>query len=405
MTETKLPRLLAAAKEFNIGQDTLIEFLTGKGFSKDELKPTAKLTEPMYYALQQGFQGDKTAKEKSDRIELPKNAVAEPRRRREDEDLSFKKEEKKVSDKEIINELPPDERLQRRKREEATVVAQETPAPAQPEPTPEPTPAPEPIKIEEPEIAPAVEAAPQEPQEQPQQPQPIEVPQVESEKVSQPEPEEAPAPVVPQEEPSIPETTPQEVPSPQAPSEVQEPIISSAPEITRIEAPTVEGPKVINKIDLNAIDYSSRARRDAYRPNQQPNRNNGNGTQHRNQPPAQAPVRPVAPQQRPQVVTPAATLHPQPESIAEPVIENIRAERLEGPKIIGKINLPVETDTRPRSNSGGSNINTISDREKRKRKRIPVDRKGTAVGEAGSNGAAGTQNRFGGGQQGGSTLR
>ncbi len=41
------PRLMAAAKEFNIGKDTLIEFLTAKGFDADDLKPTAKLTEPM----------------------------------------------------------------------------------------------------------------------------------------------------------------------------------------------------------------------------------------------------------------------------------------------------------------------------------------------------------------------
>jgi len=32
MTEIKLPRLLAAAKEFNVGQDTLVEFLAAKGF-------------------------------------------------------------------------------------------------------------------------------------------------------------------------------------------------------------------------------------------------------------------------------------------------------------------------------------------------------------------------------------
>ena len=45
MSELKLPRLLAAAKEFNIGQDTLIEFLVKKGFNRDDLKPTAKLSE------------------------------------------------------------------------------------------------------------------------------------------------------------------------------------------------------------------------------------------------------------------------------------------------------------------------------------------------------------------------
>ena len=56
MSELKLPRLLAAAKEFNIGQDTLIEFLSTKGFPKDDLKPTAKLTESQYYALQAEFQ-------------------------------------------------------------------------------------------------------------------------------------------------------------------------------------------------------------------------------------------------------------------------------------------------------------------------------------------------------------
>ena len=59
MSELKLPRLLAAAKEFNIGQDTLIEFLSKKGFPKDDLKPTAKLTEDQYYALQAEFQSDK----------------------------------------------------------------------------------------------------------------------------------------------------------------------------------------------------------------------------------------------------------------------------------------------------------------------------------------------------------
>jgi len=62
MLETKLPRLLAAAKEFNVGQDTIVDFLVGKGFSRDDLKPTAKLTEDMYRSLQQQFQGDKVAK-------------------------------------------------------------------------------------------------------------------------------------------------------------------------------------------------------------------------------------------------------------------------------------------------------------------------------------------------------
>src|SRR5687768_15565381 len=97
MAELKLPRLLAAAKEFNVGQDTLVDFLIGKGFPKDELKPTSKLTEEMYRALQQEFQSDKAAKMKSDQLELPKGSVAEARKKKEDEDISFGKIEKPVT--------------------------------------------------------------------------------------------------------------------------------------------------------------------------------------------------------------------------------------------------------------------------------------------------------------------
>src|SRR4030095_12767515 len=92
MAEVKLPRLLGAAKEFNIGQDTLIEFLVGKGFDREELKPTAKLSDDMYHALQQNFQGDKVAKTKADLVEIPKSAQTE-KKRKEDEEISFRKEE------------------------------------------------------------------------------------------------------------------------------------------------------------------------------------------------------------------------------------------------------------------------------------------------------------------------
>ncbi len=55
---------------------------------------------------------------------------------------------------------------------------------------------------------------------------------------------------------------------------------------------------------------------------------------------------------------------PEPLKIDPAIIENIKADKLEGPRIMGKINLPVNNDTRPRTND-----------EKRKRKRIPVDQK------------------------------
>ncbi len=52
---------------------------------------------------------------------------------------------------------------------------------------------------------------------------------------------------------------------------------------------------------------------------------------------------------------------------APPVIENIKADKLEGPKILGKIDLPLNNDTRPKTPA----------EEKRKRKRIPIEKKDT----------------------------
>src|ERR1700754_173668 len=107
MAELKLPRLLGAAKEFNIGQDTLVEFLAGKGFGKDDLKPTSKLTEEMYRALQQEFQSDKAAKLKSDLVDLPKGAIAEAKKKRDEEEVLFK--EKKPAKKEEPKKEEPNE--------------------------------------------------------------------------------------------------------------------------------------------------------------------------------------------------------------------------------------------------------------------------------------------------------
>src|ERR1700704_862857 len=108
MAETTTPRLMAAAKEFNVGKDTLVDFLVGKGFSKDELKPTSKLSEDMYRSLQQEFQGDKVAKIKSDQIDLPKGSV-EAKKKKEEETILFKKEIKKpvlVKEEPVIVEEP-----------------------------------------------------------------------------------------------------------------------------------------------------------------------------------------------------------------------------------------------------------------------------------------------------------
>src|ERR1044071_5313324 len=122
MAETTPIRLMAAAKEFNIGKETLVDFLVGKGFNNDDLKPTSKLTEEMYRALQQEFQSDKVAKLKSDQIDLPKGSL-EAKKKKEDDAAAVKKE--------VVKKQEPTPVVEEKKEEEVAPVA---PAPPPPQP-------------------------------------------------------------------------------------------------------------------------------------------------------------------------------------------------------------------------------------------------------------------------------
>ncbi len=331
MSELKLPRLLAAAKEFNIGQDTLVDFLVGKGFNKEELKPTAKLNEDMYMSLQREFQGDKVAKNKADLVEIPKGMQQEGRKKRDEEDISF---HKKVV---VVAPAPP-----------PVEVA------AQPEPVPAPVAVPE---------APA-------PQPVAEKPAPVEA------KTQQEQP--TPAPV---EEPAPP------TPAPAAP--VEEPTPAPKEEVPhKVEAPELEGPKVTGKIDLSAIDSSTRPKKGAKKKEETKATPAAKAKSTEKAPefaPAPAPVLPTAPAPVAEPIAPAASVE-----AAPVVLSNIKAEKLEGPKILGKIELPVKSDTRPAPNQ-----------EKRKRKRIPVDRKNVGEPPVRDPNQQGTFNRAGGPGQGG----
>ncbi len=298
MSEIKLPRLLAAAKEFNIGQDTLMDFLVGKGFSKEDLKPTAKLTEAMYYSLQNEFQSDKANKSKADQLEMPKTHA-----------------EKKQKQEEEAQARKPKEEPQPVIKEEPVVVEQEQVS--APPPPPEP---------------------------------------------------ELPAPELPQ--PPIIVEKPIEIEAETQPSSVTETL--------KISAPEIEGPKILKKIDLSEIDPSTRPKKAAKKKEEKT---------------VEAkPIEEIKALE--QTIEVKLDTPPVPVD-APPVIENIRAERLEGPRILGKIELPVDNDTRPKNNS---------QEEKRKRKRIPVDKKGndTPPPQQGAGPGGNVQRFHGNNQQGGS---
>ena len=259
MSESNTPRLMAAAKEFNIGKDTLVDFLVSKGFSKDDLKPTSKLTEDMYHSLQQEFSSDKAAKAKSDAIEIPKGSSGEAKKKKDEEEIVFKKDTKKK---------------------------------AEPEVAAQPAPAPEPVAIEEPEVV-----APEEPA----------------------------------------------VVAPAASEEVASPADAEV-EITKIEAPELHGPKILDKIDLDAINASTRPKRGESK--------------------KKAVEKPEEKAPEVEAVAPEEILPTEAPKLAEPDRVKIEAPELEGPKIVGRIELKPEMDDRSR----GADV-------KRKRIRIPIEKK------------------------------
>jgi translation initiation factor IF-2 len=240
---------MAAAKEFNIGKDTLVDFLVSKGFPKDDLKPTSKLSEEMYRSLQLEFSSDKAAKMKSDQIEIPKGNVAEAKKKKDEEEILFKKESKKKAEA----------------------------------------------------AAPVVEAV--------VEPIVVEVPEV------KPEPE----------------------------------VVMT--ETLKIDIPEVAGPKILDKIDLDAIDSSTRPKKASKKVEREKVE--------------EAPVveEPVVEEPVAEVEEPVEEV----KEVKEVVLETLKidAPELEGPKIIGKIELPVEKDI------------ARSLEEKRKRKRIPIEKKGS----------------------------
>jgi translation initiation factor IF-2 len=175
-TSSNTPRLLAAAKEFNIGKETLVEFLADKGFEISS-NPSTKLSEQMYSALQVEFAQDKKDKQKSAGIALPKGSLLEGiKKTKEELDITVKdrKEDHPVKAPEAkakpVEEKPKEKPVEAKqpeapKKVEVTPpVIVEVPAPV-PAPEPvkvEPAPVPKPIQAEEKTetIAPAAEEAP-----------------------------------------------------------------------------------------------------------------------------------------------------------------------------------------------------------------------------------------------------
>ena len=353
---TNTPRLLAAAKEFNIGKETLLEFLDTKGFDVSSFKPNSKLSEEMYDALQDEFAKDKAAKRKSDSIALPKGSLMDNLDKSKEElDLSAK-DKKATTDKtkatmpEPVEETPQPPAPVEEPQEETPVEdtpkepVVETPEPASPAVEDRPVPA-----TKEVEEVPVEETAPKADEQ----------PETKAEPASE---KETTASEEPQKEMIAEDAVASDSDKPETPAATDDNADEETVQHIEMQAPKLEGPKVLDKINLDSLNLSTRPKKGAGKKEKE-------APAKKETTPAKEvkKAEPAPPKKETPPAVPAAPEKQEPNKTEEPpapIHIQTNAPKLEGPRVIGKIELPV------------SNAHSRHDsKEKRKRKRIPVDKK------------------------------
>ena len=146
--EPKNIRLNKAAKEFNLGISTLVEFLEKKGH-KVEVNPNTRITPEQYDLLSKAFQSEREVKENAAKIEIApngSNTVIEATKVSDDHDNAPAEDNDELTIKNY-NALKPKAEASNKVKEEEPAETQ--PAEPAPEPKAEPLPEPAPAAPEE----------------------------------------------------------------------------------------------------------------------------------------------------------------------------------------------------------------------------------------------------------------
>ena len=161
MAEIRLNKL---TREFNVGLQTLVDFLNGKG-ANVEMNPNAKVSDEYIPDLEKAFGGDAKAKEDSERVQIKIKEIIEKGTKKKDDDEeepasgtviirgagngSFAKAEEAEAPAEEVKaepEVKPEEEAAPAKVAEPEAVPEQKPEPM---PEPEPVQEPEPVMKEE----------------------------------------------------------------------------------------------------------------------------------------------------------------------------------------------------------------------------------------------------------------
>ncbi len=180
MAEIRLNKL---TRQFNVGLQTLVDFLNGKG-ANVEMDPNAKVSDEYIPDLEKAFGGDAKAKEDSERVQIKIKEIIEKGTKKKDDD-----EEEPASGTVIIRGAGNGSFA---KAEDAETPAVEVKAEPEVKPEEEAVPA----KVAEPEAVPEQKPEPMPEPEPVQEPEPVmkeeikveEKPVIEEKPVAEPEP-------------------------------------------------------------------------------------------------------------------------------------------------------------------------------------------------------------------------
>ncbi|MBR5107921.1 MAG: translation initiation factor IF-2, partial [Bacteroidales bacterium] len=235
MAEIRLNKLI---KQFNIGLDTLVDFLNSKGAGIENANPNMKVSDEYLPELHKKFGKDLELKEAAEKVDVKLTEILDKASRRS----SGSREEEDEYEPERVTVIKSTNLS--RSKQTAAPVAEPEPV-KEPEPQPVPQPEPEPVVEPEPVIEPEPVAEPE--------------PAVEPEPVVEPEPEPAPEPEpVAEPEPAVgpepaQEPEPAGEPEPAAPAE-ETPSAQTPAEAPAPEAEPASQLKVVGKIDLTQFD-------------------------------------------------------------------------------------------------------------------------------------------------------
>jgi translation initiation factor IF-2 len=301
----KTIRLSKIAREFNVGIHTIVDFLHKKGFDYDE-NPNTKVSEDAIVLLEKEYKIDLNLKKESEKIILkshrPKQEVI------------------------TIDDRPGDENDEEDEYEEEApkAVPKKTPPPVTKKKEQEEAP------VERPKHEDKIKIVGKLDLENIGKPAKKEVKPVEEKPEPEPVEEEPVAEEVKQVEPEIPAESKQEEIQPEQPTEDTQEITEEKPIEKTIETgvPKVEELKVIGRIDLDALNQKTRPAKKTRKEREKERRDRRRPKPGITAPPEGVPVPPVQKVQEDEPVK------------KEAEVIKARAGRLNGPTVVGKIDLP-----------------------------------------------------------------